>query len=295
MSSEAGITQYELWWEASRRLYLVHVPSEYDASEPSPLVVVLHGGGGSALFASRVHGWRELSQRERCLVVFPEAMLEDPDRPPGVRDNPRVWNDGGTRSAVAQRGVDDIGYLACVLEDVAKNYRINSRQVFMTGFSNGASMTMRAGVELADRLSAIAPVSGHLCLSHPQPSRPLSMFYLIGLADPLNPFEGGITTSPWGSVRSRPNVMESIRAWLHLIGAAETPVVLSDQDGVRLLRYGPGTSGREVQLCTIEGQGHEWPGAQRTLPRSISGPQTNKIIATQVIWDFFRSAHAADS
>ncbi len=61
-----------------RRVYLAHVPQSCDPETRFPVVVVLHGGGGSAAFASRVYGWRELSHREGCLIVFPEAMCEDP-------------------------------------------------------------------------------------------------------------------------------------------------------------------------------------------------------------------------
>jgi polyhydroxybutyrate depolymerase len=223
------------------------------------------------------------------LTVFPEASLEDPTRREAVRENPRLWNDGSRRSAVARRNVDDIGYLAAVLDDLQRRFAVDADRIFVTGFSNGASMTFRIGVELADRVAAIAPVSGHLCLPDPRPVRPLSMIYIIGLADPINPMAGGPVESPWGARRQKPPIIDSIHAWTRLIGASSQPTLLCEQEGVKLVRYGPGTTGCEVQLCTIEGQGHEWPGARRTLPRSISGPQTNKLNATQAVWDFFVS------
>jgi polyhydroxybutyrate depolymerase len=257
------------------------------------VLVVLHGGGGSAEFGYRVHGWTGMSERRGCLVVFPEATTEDPERPAEVRSNPRIWNDGSRSSAVAKRKVDDIGYLAAVLNDVERTFTIDAERIFVTGFSNGASMTFRAGVELADRIAAIAPVAGHLCCDDPRPARPLPMLYMIGLADPINPFDGGPTLSPWGTWRNKPPVMESIYAWVRLIQASPEPALLRDCDGVRHVRYGPGKSSCEVQLLTIAGQGHEWPGAERTLPRIISGPQTDKVNATDVVWDFFAAAPAS--
>ena len=151
-------------------------------------------------------------------------------------------------------------------------------------------MTFRVGVELADRVAAIAPVSGHLCLRDPQPTRALSMLYIIGMEDPLNPVAGGATISPWGKLRQRPPVLDSILTWVRLIEAPEHPEVVRDSDDVKVLHYGPGKGGQEVQFCTIAGQGHEWPGARRTLPRSISGPQTDKLNTTQAVWDFFATA-----
>lgn len=287
MAFRSGIIEREITVGRRGRIYLVHVPNREDLETPRPLLVVLHGGGGSAAFASRVYGWRELSQRHGCLIVFPEAECEDPSRPAAVRENPRVWNDGSTRSAVARRNVDDIGYLNAVLDDVQRHFAVDHRRVYVTGFSSGGSMTFRVGVEMADRVTAIAPVAGHLCIADPQPVRPVSMLYIIGLEDPLNPFDGGPVLSPWGARRQRPPVMKSIRIWIELIDADEVPHVIRHDNGVHSVRYGPGPGGQQVQLCTIAGQGHEWPGARRTLPQSISGPQTDKICATTAVWEFF--------
>ena len=289
MKSGPGDHQREVSSEGTERIYLVHAPQGYDATPRLPVVVVLHGGGGSAAFARRVHGWPELSERAGCLALFPEGSLEDPSRPADVRGNLRLWNDGSRRSAVARRNVDDIGYLAAVLDDLRANFAVDPERIFVTGFSNGASMAFRVGVELADRIAAIAPVSGHLCLAEPQPARPLSMLSINGLSDPINPLDGGPVESPWGARRHKPPILDSIRDWVRLIGAPAQPTRVEETNGVKRVRYGPGKTGCEVQWITIEGQGHEWPGARRTLPRSISGPQTDKLDATQTVWDFFRS------
>ncbi len=283
----SNIHQHAVVIDGLHRLYLVHTPNDYDAKSSRSVLMVLHGGGASAAFASRVYGWRELSHQTGCLVVFPEAECEDPTRPAGIRENLRVWNDGSTRSAVARRNVNDIGYLAKVLDDLRSRFTVDENRIFVTGFSSGASMTFRVGVELADRVAAIAPMAGHLCIKDPAPACPLSMLYLIGLEDPLNPFDGGPTRLPWGAVRHRPPVMDSILTWVRLIGASHRHRLLRHSDGVRLVQYGPGPGGHEVQLCTIAGQGHEWPGARRTLPHSVSGPQTDKLNATQAVWQFF--------
>jgi polyhydroxybutyrate depolymerase len=285
-----GIRRLAVTSEDTRRRYLVHIPKSYDGETPVPVLMVLHGGGGSAAFAYRVHGWPELSEKAGFLAVFPEATPEHPDRPISLWDNLRIWNDGSGRSEVSKRNVDDVGYLSAVLDDVQADFVVDASRIYVTGFSNGASMSFRVGVELADRFAAIAPVSGHLCLEDPRPSRALSMLYIAGLADPINPFDGGLVVTPWGSRRNKPPIMESIHAWLRLIQASEDPASVQQVDGVRRARYGPGGTGCQVQLCTIEGQGHEWPGAQRTLPHRISGPQTDKLHASEAVWDFFANS-----
>ena len=43
--------------------------------------------------------------------------------------------------------------------------------------------------------------------------------------------------------------------------------------------------GASVQLCTIAGGGHQWPGGF-TVP--FLGYNTDDISATEAMWDFFR-------
>ncbi len=45
--------------------------------------------------------------------------------------------------------------------------------------------------------------------------------------------------------------------------------------------------GSEVVFYTIEDAGHTWPGGFSLLPRWLVGKTTNKIKATDVIWEFF--------
>jgi len=290
MISRPGKHRFRVQTDDGERIHIVHLPEQYDGTTPIPMVMVLHGGGGSARFAYRVHQWPELSNRETCLIVFPEATLEDPARPASIRDNLRLWNDGSQRSAVARRDVHDSAYLATVMDAVQANFAIDPNRVFVTGFSNGASMTFRVGIELADRVTAIAPVAGHLCIKDPRPARPISMLYMIGRADPINPPQGGFVTTPWGTRRNKPPIMDSVMTWVRLVGASEHPRSTRVNNGVERIDYGPGTAGCTVRLYMIDGQGHEWPGAERTLPSVISGPQTDKLNATQVIWNFFRAA-----
>ena len=58
--------------------------------------------------------------------------------------------------------VNDLAFLKTMIELVSKRYATDPKKVFVTGFSNGGSMAFRAGVELSEFLSAIAPVAGRL-------------------------------------------------------------------------------------------------------------------------------------
>src|SRR3954469_13705971 len=113
------------------RSYLLHVPTN---PGPLPLVMMLHGAGGSAEFAADETGWSRLADVERFAVVYPEGGPVKPHKAPKFLTNPQEWND------VSGRGRhDDVGFLLAVLDDLQSH--IDPARVYVTGFSNGAGMT----------------------------------------------------------------------------------------------------------------------------------------------------------
>ena len=53
------------------------------------------------------------------------------------------------------------------------------------------------------------------------------------------------------------------------------------------LPQGLAAFGAEVVLVTVEGMGHTWAGGKSLLPESMVGKTSDKIRATDAIWDFF--------
>ncbi len=290
--SEPGSHTLEITVNGLERSYIVHVPATYRPRTPSPMVIMLHGGGGTARAAMWETGWTAKAEKEGFLVVFPNALARDPSRQSHFSSNPQLWNDGSDRFYPGQKAPDDVSFIAAMLDDLAAKFALDRRRIFLTGFSNGASMSFRVGVELSDRIAAIAPVAGALWIDPPKFRYPISMCYITGTADPLNLIEGGepkLATGASDSVRSKPKppVRESILKWSRALGCAPTPMKVSDFNGVRTETYGSCGDGAEVVYLTVEGLGHTWAGGRSILPQSMVGPVSDRINATDVIWDFF--------
>ena len=54
--------------------------------------------------------------------------------------------------------VDDVGFFAALIGKLTAEGGADPRRVYVTGISNGGLMTHRLGCELADKITAIAPV-----------------------------------------------------------------------------------------------------------------------------------------
>ena len=256
------------------RRYLLYVPTAYRAGHPAPLVLVFHGGGGQGSGIAPHTGFSALAEREGFLVAYPDGLG-------------RRWNDGRGYAAAH----DDVGFVRALLDTLGRELSVDPRRVYATGISNGAMFAYRLACDLPGTFAAVAPVAGAMpadlapACAHTQP---VSVLAFQGTADPLMPYFGG------GVARRRGRVLSaerSIAFWATTTGCAVVPVMTNEPDrvtdGTRVRRtvYGTCREGRSVELYTIEGGGHTWPGGP-PVGGSV-GRVTREIDATPVIWAFF--------
>jgi len=217
-----------------------------------PLVLDLHGSGGSAEGQARTSGLEALAAREGFAVATLEA------------DTGRRWN-----VPVTGERSDDVAYALDVINSVGSLACIDRARVYATGFSGGGRMTSLLGCRLNDRLAAIAPVAG-LRWPGPCEGRPVPVLTFHGLADPQNPYDGGVEGRGTEWMESVPEALES---WAEHNGC-DPEVILEDPEGpLSTMRYEACEGGAEVRLVRIDGLGHTWP--------------REELDATAVMWEFF--------
>ncbi|HUN51314.1 MAG TPA: PHB depolymerase family esterase [Candidatus Sulfotelmatobacter sp.] len=268
------------------RSYALALPEQLSA--PVPLVLVLHGAGGNGAGALVHYRWDEKARAAGFIAAAPDAMPAFPELRTNFLTNPRYWSDGSGRGPPAHGRIDDTAFLAALIEALAARYPVDRSRIYVTGFSSGASMTHRAGLLLADRLAAIAPVAGK-AWSRSRPARPLPVLFLVGDQDPLTPLGGGPVKSPWGGVQDYPPARALPEAWAGFDACDGAPTRESPQAGVALEAWRHCAGGAEVLFYTVRGLGHEWAGGRgRALPAAMTGPYTDAIDTTALIWDFFK-------
>ena len=91
--------------------------------------------------------------------------------------------------------------------------------------------------------------------------------------------------------RARRGVAQAAADWARQDGCSTTPSSSRPATGVTLTKYAGCHAGAGVELYTVAGEGHEWPGGT-PLPRSLTrllGPQSDAIVANNVMWAFFQA------
>jgi poly(3-hydroxybutyrate) depolymerase len=137
-----------------------------------------------------------------------------------------------------------------------------------------------AGIELADRIAAIAPVGATVSqeIIEQSPKRPLPILMVHGDSDRLVPFDER------HDERFLP-VSRVVEYWVRENKCAPRPEV-EETPELTMERYRPRDGGAEVLLYKVKSAGHVWPGSRVHL-RTEPDPRT--VDASSLIWKFFRS------
>jgi polyhydroxybutyrate depolymerase len=252
-------------WEGLRRPYRLHRPPG-PAGAPRPLVLNLHGLGSDAQQQEALSGIAALADREGFLVAEPEGTGRE-----------QSWNAGLCCGQALRRGVDDVGYIGAVLDDVASQESVDPARIFVTGFSNGGFLAHRLACEMSDRIAAIAPVAGVLGVDC-APKRPVSVLQFHGTADPLVPYGGG---GP-----GFPPVSDVMAGWAHRDGCGSTRETTFQAGDVTCEKFQGCPAGVGVELCRVDRGGHTWPSA---ASEGEIGRTTTGISATERMWQFFQA------
>ena len=134
--------------------YRVFVPSVYKPGAHLPLVVVLHGLGGTEdAFLARGGGQlQSLAEKHGFVVAAPLGCRINGGYGSGIRR----FTDAA-RKRTAELSEKDV---LKVLKLVSEEYGTDPRRTFLTGHSMGGAGTWYLGQKYADKWAAIAPIAG---------------------------------------------------------------------------------------------------------------------------------------
>src|SRR5207253_2297542 len=127
------------------------LPTGYEPNYPYPLIVFLHGHGGSEEGVLRLAP--RLSRRNYICIGLrgPEII--------GAREDGRpccTWGHDGQ----SQNLIED--YFIRAVEDTRRTYHVHSERIFLAGVCEGATQAYRLAFAMPDRIAGVIALNGAL-------------------------------------------------------------------------------------------------------------------------------------
>ena len=235
--------------------------------EEAPLVVVLHGYGGSI--------WREnpmvaAAKRHGFAVCIPQG-LRDPKGKPS-------WNVGYPSQAGWKQ--DDVKALCRIAQHVQKRHKLSRTNTFLTGMSNGGEMCyLMAFNNKQKTFKAVAPIAGltmEWMYSQLEAKRPIPVMEVHGTADHTSEWGGDLENKGgWGAYMPVPLAVGYWVAKKRCTHEETERVESLKKDGHPVIkhRFTGGPTGCDVWLYEVVGAGHKW--------------HTDDIDTGEEVWSFF--------
>lgn len=266
--------------DGAKRSYLVraaHIPEKL--KQPVPLVIVLHGGGGNAAITERMTGFTKKAIKEQFIVVYPNGSSH-------FEDKLLTWNAWHCCGYAMEKDVDDVGFINAMLKQLIKDYPIDPKRVYVTGLSNGGMMSHRLGIELSDKIAAIAPVISGLFGDEKMPKQAVPAIMINGMLDASVPHLGGAPggrfAKRWRGTHIKPASYQS-DFWAK---ANSCNTTAKQQDvGYAVHWKHDCPNQKNVELYLVQDNGHAWPGGQ--AGSGLGDTPSTSMNATDVIWEFF--------
>lgn len=268
-----------------KRSYLLYKPRNLDRTKSHPLVLVMHGGGGTArgLYRDTRGSFTALADEHGFYLAYPNAVK-------------RMWDFGaGKVSEELKVRTDDRQFFANLLNHLIGSLPVDKQRVFATGISRGGQASYFLACQFPERIRAIAPITMPMpafmaadCKATPD----IGLALLNGTQDPVVPYEGGqivVRGKKRGSVLS---TERTLTTWLSRNGCSMKPTAertidpVADNTSVQRTDWTQ-CSGAQVRLYRIEGGGHTWPSGSQYLPVRVVGEVTRDIDGANEVWEFF--------
>ncbi len=176
-----GVNCRTLQLDGHQRRYEVYVPA--NARRGAPAVFMFHGGSGNGERFLKISGWREQADATGLIAVFPTGERYR------ITENGRLqtrWNVFGILDEIEEAETppaDDVAFVDAILADLDAGLQVDAHRIYASGFSNGAGMAARLGVERSQTFAAVAFSGGGLGFAQPPAPRRVPTYSTLGSLD----------------------------------------------------------------------------------------------------------------
>lgn len=179
----------------------------------------------------------------------------------------------------------DVPFISALIDTLIADGGVDANRFYAAGFSSGGFMTERLACDLSDKIAAFGIVSATLRGTQAAvcfPAKQRAKVYFLGTADLIVPYDGVFGPFDNG-LRSAASTIDFWAGQQQCNGDVQaTAIPDAERDGAtaELQERTRCTAGTRLQLYTLTGGGHAWPGGEST----VFGVTSKDIAATGLIW-----------
>ncbi|MFX0574845.1 alpha/beta hydrolase family esterase [Nocardia nepalensis] len=287
MAASDGVIRGDMRIGGRRRTFALRLPSRATSAGEIPLVLALHGRGGTGQMMRQMTGFDTKADQWDIAVAYPD----------GYRRN---WADSRNGDDVGTDAEADVDFLRAVIDWSAQRHGTLPDRTIVVGMSAGGFMGHRMAVQASEHVAVLATIAGAMPggVRELKPDHAVSVLLINGTADPIVPI-GGVHRSRRGlggrhrTFRLLPQ-QDAVDYWCAVDGCRDSESTTlpapPDRPGffpVTQRAFTGGTAGTAVHAWAVDGAGHTWPGSIPPKFHLIPiGPTAQNIDATEEICRF---------
>ncbi|MBS0154003.1 MAG: alpha/beta fold hydrolase [Nitrospira sp.] len=220
---------------------------------PKPLVLIFHGGGGSAQFmVRRSSAFADLLLTRGYAVAFMNGSSHRDGR------NFRTWNGGHCCAHAMTTKIDEGNYIDQAIAAIAAHTPVDRSRIFLMGHSNGGMVTYRWLATLRTKVRGIVVISSAMFADQPAIPQGTSAFLTHTHDDNNVAFNASFAPKQKRAWDAPPLPFLEAEARMAQLLDCDNPNEQRVADGV-IKRDHTCTSGAELTVVVSETGGHEWP------------------------------------
>ena len=238
------------------RHYYLFLPE--NLTEPAPLLLAFHGGGGGGYRYPQQLLFQELAATEGFIMAFPEAKHVKP-------------NEGGWQLNTRTDRMQDINYVSAIIDGIGSQHRIDQRRIYAIGYSLGSMFIYELACHMTDRFAAVASYAGTMPINPDScdQTNPIPIMHVHGKQDSIIAYDIEWDWKAWDSVGTMRDIPGLVSFWADRYNCKE--VTDTTTANARHVVHSECDGNSRVEHYGLGGQDHEWPQSinERSMHRVL--------------------------
>ena len=255
------------------RCWILYVPDLTDTTKSIPILLDLHGLQRNAYQQYNFTDMDRIARENNAIVLYPQ----------GYGDS---WNFGACCDPAKEENIDDMGFLETLIKDSLERFPVDTKRIYLTGWSNGCAMSQVLANKVSDLITAVACMSMYFIGEEASNYSPIPVMEIHGFFDEIAPYSSLVPSGIFFQQEIwNTGAIQNLYTWKEMNGCSgNNPDWNEEEIFYNIQGFTNCDNSSEVALVTIHAGTHNVyvnkdpgspdPGTQGTVDTS------------QLAWDF---------